>query len=1053
MGNLLIYGDNINAINSEVFCCVKENLNLYKNHIVIVPDKFTLLAEEGVLKACNKKATFNVEVLTLSRLATLLTGNDNNLSKQGGVMLVRKICEENKEKLKYFNTLAGKVGFTEIVYETIMQLKSCLISYEQLESKGEDLLSSKMADIRLIYSEYESAVQNNFVDSAMRLTKLKESIKSSEQLKDTAFYFTNFDSLTRQGEEIVEEIVARGNAVVFGACFETEKVNNYIYDNELYYKIEDIFSRKGAFEKKRAYSKFEGDYEKINNYIYSFNERMEKVDGQVELHSFFSPALEMEEVAKRIKKEVVEGKRFKDFSVLVSDFESYSFLKDVFERYEISYYFDLSSDLTNHPLSKFVLDFYSILISDYHQSAVLSFVKNYYFDEADEAIFAFENFVNKYALKGNWFENFVSSEEQIESGIDSVVRKLKFASYFLNNAKEIKYGCDFITLTENLLEAFNAKDKTEELKLLATRFDDKSALGQGYKKVSDVIQEMKKFIHEEEMDVITFVEILSSGLKSAKINTVPLTTDGVFVGDQTSEFEKMDTLFVLGCNSGNMPIVLNDCGIISDREIDKLSANYLISPKTETITKRNKFNLLQKLLNSSHLVISYPTTSNSGEEVKPSPLIASIKKIFDSLPIITDHSFLLNEAGKEKVKLLASCVGSKSNAIVCLLKNKDNIKLKNSLYAALKNSDKEYVSRVLQLAGYAPHYKNITRASELYFKNKKVSISALSSYFECPTKFFLEKGLKLKENEKAEIKSVDTGNILHKVAELLLKTKKEDRLLKSVQKKIVEKAFELFKDVVEATQDQSKIEMLKKEAYEVIDYLNYFSDNCSFQSFAKGAELRFDDVVLCEEENICLTGVIDRIDKLNDNCIIIDYKTSENSAKGYTLNEIYSGVKIQILVYAYIAKNKLGLTPIACGLMPLTYDYSSEDKNRYKVNGIYCDNIDTLKCLDKNFDYNKESRLFNFAHKCDNGKDKLTSNCYPQAVFDGARDYAMKVMSVAVKEILKGFVECKPVEVDGNSPCRFCKFSAICKNEIAFKRRVVAKVKMSDISGVEDCEK
>ena len=1047
MENLLVYGDNLNKVNEKVFLCVKDNLEAFNNHIIIVPDKFTMLAEEGVLNACNTKASFKINVLTLSRLATLLTGNKDNLSKQGGIMLIRKLCEENKDKLKYFNTLADKTHFAEIVYDTIMQLKSCGISFTQIDEEGCDLLSNKMADIRLIYSLYENKIKDVFVDSSERLELLKKCIATSPELNDTAFYFTNFDSLTKQGYDIVSEIVKRGNKVVFGTCYENEKLNKHIYDNELFEQIEEIFIANGKYKKVCVYSNFEGDFKAINDYLYSFGEKDIECEGDVEVHSFFSPAFELEQVAKKIKRGVVAGKRFKDFSILLSSFDNYKALKQVFEKFEISYYFDNSEKLINHPLSKFVLDFYNVVLSDYHLSSVVGLVKNFYFGVSDESVYAFENYVNKFNLSGKWFSDFVLNEkEEHFEKLQEVIYRLKFIDVFLANVLEVKTGGDFIILTENLLDAFDVETKTEEIKALASTFEVASQLGQGCKKVKNILNEMKKFIVEEEMDTQTFVDIFSSGLNSDKINTVPLTTDGVFVGDQTSEFERCNTLFVLGCNSGSMPLVLNDCGIISDKEIDNLSVKYLISPKTSVITKRNKFKLFQKLLNCEHLVISYPNTGVGGEEVKPSPLIASVKKIFKNFEVFKEKSVEAEHMALEDIKVFASEVGSYKNAVDCLLKNKDNIVLKNSLYAALKSVDKQKIMNLLSLSQIKGQSK-IKRASELYFKDKKVSVSTLTSYFECPTKFFLEKGLKLKEKEKAEIKSIDTGNILHRVAELLLKYVKADRKKKEIQRKVVKQAFNEFKDVIEATKDISVVKSLEKEAFAVMDYLNYYDDNCKFETNIK-PELRFDDVVVNEVNNICLNGIIDRIDTLGENCIIIDYKTGSVNNKIYNYNEIYAGTKIQILVYAYVASNKLNLTPVACGLMPLSYEYVSDDGNRYAVKGYYTDNEDILNSLDKNFIDGDESVLFNYSKK----KNKLSNNCFPQAVLNGIYNYVMKLIKVAVDEILEGYVECKPVSIDKNMPCRYCKFGAICKNVLNEKRRVVAKTKLADISGVEDCE-
>jgi ATP-dependent helicase/DNAse subunit B len=91
----------------------------------------------------------------------------------------------------------------------------------------------------------------------------------------------------------------------------------------------------------------------------------------------------------------------------------------------------------------------------------------------------------------------------------------------------------------------------------------------------------------------------------------------------------------------------------------------------------------------------------------------------------------------------------------------------------------------------------------LFFPKKTTSISQLECYFSCPYKFFANYGLGIKEREESRLKSIDFGNVLHRIAELYVKDIEakellldkaieavgQPQLLKNLSKNIAELAF------------------------------------------------------------------------------------------------------------------------------------------------------------------------------------------------------------------------------------------------------------------------
>ena len=83
------------------------------NHLVIVPDRFTLSYERALLRRLGLKGAFDIEVASFSRLAdvALAEGHKGALNSLSEVMLLRKVIEDNRSLLKCFSSSSAYSGF------------------------------------------------------------------------------------------------------------------------------------------------------------------------------------------------------------------------------------------------------------------------------------------------------------------------------------------------------------------------------------------------------------------------------------------------------------------------------------------------------------------------------------------------------------------------------------------------------------------------------------------------------------------------------------------------------------------------------------------------------------------------------------------------------------------------------------------------------------------------------------------------------------------------------------------------------------------------------
>ena len=189
----LIYSNSKHGAFIAIMEELKKNLSSHREQIVIVPDKFSLNAEKYIMEYLGLESTTFINVSSLDRMADNYCKSLNleYLSKFGGIMLVQKILVDNLSKLNVFKKSYRYSDFSENLFNNIMLLKSCNVSYQDLMNKVEqleDFSRFKMQEIAFIYEEYENSLKERFYDSANKLTILKNNLISNSY-QNTDFYY------------------------------------------------------------------------------------------------------------------------------------------------------------------------------------------------------------------------------------------------------------------------------------------------------------------------------------------------------------------------------------------------------------------------------------------------------------------------------------------------------------------------------------------------------------------------------------------------------------------------------------------------------------------------------------------------------------------------------------------------------------------------------------------------------------------------------------------------------------------------------------------------
>ncbi|MDO5095418.1 MAG: exodeoxyribonuclease V subunit gamma [Peptostreptococcaceae bacterium] len=853
----------------------------------------------------------------------------------------------------------------------------------------------------------------------------------------------------------------------------------------------------------------------------------------IELFASHSIDEEIHHIARQISRKVVEeGYRYKDFMVTSGDLTSYApAIKQIFEQYHIPFFIDEKRPIVNSPIVKVIVSAMNMLAGDFSLENMMVFLKNDidYMGERVSRIYHFENYVLSKKLKRKMFlddrffvfeneEENSDSEDEISS-VDSVNvdnspekildQKEAFSNTTENEIIEFQNKIDFEKsiiqesvqgvraeilnlflpiikeaegkktarafgeLVYDLLEKHQMPEKTQRLiddLRKNNLLDEANENNQVWNIFVRIIEQASEVFGEEEMSFAIYKELVVQAMKAHRLAVIPPAQDQVIVGDvDRSRSGSKKILYLCGANSGSIPKVYQDSGVLTQEDKLLLADNGMQLPSERSRVDFNELLLLYILFTraTEKLCISY---TSEGARL-PSPLIANIKEIFPQL----EEKNIRDFSAEDFVSMPRPTIDKMAREIKRLSKGEKADDLWREALSYYNEHEGIMTKSALDGIFYDNTKHRIQSAERIYPSPMKLSTTRLRSFEECPFKHFIQYGLRAQERKEYSIQPAEMGLVLHgTVEEVVRRLKNEPTQIAEITKEqmdnLVEDYFEksakkLLKDydLVES-RNQFLLKRLKKTAKKIGFTSVEHMRNGEFELLAQ--EARFDDyaeippiIVKIGEREIKLKGTIDRIDVLKDGerafVKVIDYKTSN---KEFSLSDAYNGLDIQLMVYlsAVLGSDKLTKTknyPAGVFYFPVvepileTQERSIEDlqeliKSQIKMDGIVLDEEIVLKGLDKEFDGNSKfkSEIYNSSAK----------NRLSERQFEALMNHINHNIEKSLVEILDGEISARPVIKNGNKEqtgCRFCRYASICRfeEELGDSYRAVYKYSNEDI--------
>lgn len=1030
-----------------------------RNVIVFCEDRLSLVAERALCEEVG--GSFTASVYTLSRFLAAEAGKaDNVLSSQGSAMVLRTIIDANADKLNLLRRLSA-AGAAQQVYDTIALLYSSGVSAADIADTPADgeLLRRKLSDLSLLYSEYDRYLEEHgLTDRNAYLRRLPHVIAASPRIKGAHVLFLGFQAFTASVRECVRACMLAA-ADVSGL---------FIGGREQYYV-------------NRAWSAFAGlagecgrradiinlpsdraeAAEHLRKYIFdsmSFhNAPVCNAQGRVSLTVASDEVAECDFIASRIVSLVSKGGlRYREISVMLPDIPAYQpVLERTFRAYGIPFYADRRYPLISHPVCTFLLGYLRCLSDGCRLQSVTEVISSPLFlskvpggnarRDKDECV----NYLLRAASSRGGIKRALNPRLFEQSGTDiSAVSRIR--ETFLGGLKllESYKNSDMIAGLSALAEYFGVRqtlaDAGEEKSLEA--YPSVAAMNaRAYDAAIAVLEEAGRLTGGAKMPVARLAAMLRSGFTAAEISLIPPKQDAVFVGDLvTTANTGSKYLFAAGLTDG-VPSSTQDTAILTDGELKSLEKLHLaVSPKISELNDRvREMTALNLCAFSRGLYVVYPLRKG-GEECARSEVADYVCRLFSQdganiTPAPADcgdadftHNIGYFSRPMPALRRLAAYLKGQN-----LQKDEANAAARDipvdrysAVYLAIADYAAEkgdaYVGAALDsVYNFSPEKRALKDGAKLY--GRTLSPTTLETYFGCPYKCFMSRGLRLAERAEESLRPLDSGLFIHSVLENSARQMGSFTSDEDCERFAREQAAELlqqpqFSAISADKRGEYAARALAEEAAMVTVGAYRQVKNSRFRVEAVEVPCRI------TVGDVSLGGRIDRVDSCDDMVRIVDYKTGTPK---YGASAYYMGLDLQLPLYLRAAAK--GRRAAGAYYFPAKAEYSSSGVGAFTLAGFMDGSEEVIRNSDTLVEGKQKSEYVG-AYLSGNRSD----NVMQTQDFEDFLDYSQLIVSRGAEEMFGGNITPSPAE----GACSYCKYGGLCGYDVK-KQGARQEVKVS----------
>lgn len=1071
-----IYGRAKSGKTEKVLEILSKMIENKKHTFLIVPEQGALITERMIIERLGNRSNEYIEVINFKRLCNRVFRETGGLTQTyvdspHKLLIMSQALSSVRDLLSEYKGTCEIPDFAKNVLSTVSEFKMFGISPAILENTIKTLncdedskLCNKLSDFSLIYAQYTHLLKDeyDFVDTADDLDRLCEVIGNTRFFKDKNVVVDSFFGFTVQEINILKRIISDADNTYITYLLDKEK-NSFLFErgkkaytkltgyaNENNIPVENIYMSFSDGFKCNSLSLLEKNFASELSDIEYHNTLTEDNDFGVSIVKCESPYDEAKFCACAINYLTsVLGAKYSDIAICARNINSYSGIIDSeLSKNNIPFNFDIKLDLMTRPVIAFILSAFEFY-SKRSKNSVLRMIKTGLSPLTDYEADIIECYIKTWNIQGRTFFN---EWHMNPDGYSAEFSENSLETLSVAQGARIKLITPLSVFCEDIKIAEGANDISRAIMRL---LDDIGFINKvmsdedinSYNMLLCALECISDIIGDEKITPAKYAEKLQMILSEYDKGKIPSCIDEVTISDiELYRSTNNKYMLLIGTNDGIFPSIPSRDSFFSSKERATLKNAGLELSAVDTELVLDELFLVYKVLTSpdTGLYLIYSEKTTSGSPISPSSIISMSKNaLFGKIREIDAAKNADIMLCLDFDKLKSEYYRTSSSEIACAIKT----------YLAENNihiSDAKYTQN---------DYLDNDVTEFLYGNTITLSPSRLDVFNMCACSYFATYTLGLRPERVAELGAIETGNIVHKILEELMRELSEKKL--KGEKFTVEYAVEREKELLRSyilsicASDDENISNRFKYLYgrlagtldSCVESLTremlsseFISRDFELSIGDKNADVPFVNLPIDESSSLIIRGKIDRTDVFikDDTAYIkvVDYKTGN---KVFSLADTVAGINLQMLLYLYSltenAKKRYGdysLKPAGILYTPIHRpelsaqlgELSDTESNvKIKTNGILIDDLEVLRAMESDLAGNyipvrlkKDGSFYN------------NSSVISQETMQRLLKTCAQVAGRLAYEIKSGKVTKNPYKCTLNS-CSFCDYASFCRYE------------------------
>jgi len=1079
------------------------------NFILIVPEQFSMQTQKDIVELHPNHGVMNIDIVSFGRLSYRVFEEVGALKLPvlddiGKSLLLRKVLENKREDLKLYGRKTHTPGMVSEIKSIVSEFYQYGIREEEQEkmlkcAEKKPMLYTKLNDIQVIIKEFEQFTEKHYITKEEQLEVLCHVITESKVIKGSSIWMDGFTGFTPIQYKLIGLLLTLSCKVTLTVTIDARENPYQTYgEQELFYMSKKTIAHMVRLAeemqvkkepdlvlKGETHNRFEQAkplfWLEKNLFRYPYAVYWKRQD-VISIHVAKNPAKESFYVAREIVELIrSKGYRYRDIAIISGDLERYrDSLEEVLTKNQLPYFVDQKKSLMGNPCVEFIRSTLDLIANNFSYESVFRYLKSNMTSLSRSDVDLLENYCLAVGIRGQrqWEKLWVRSMKKDEpldlekmNGLrEAVLLPLRSLSTIWKKKKSSVR--EKMEALHQFLREIGLQEKMENYE---RQFREQGNLKkekeykQVYPLVMELFDKVVELLGEEVIPVQELNGILDAGFEELKVGLIPPSMDQILIGDmERTRLNGIRALFFLGLNDGIIPKNSKNGGLLSQIERQYLKeAKITLSPTEKENAYIQKFYLYLNMTKPSEkLYLSYSTSTQEGEAIRPSYLVRTVEKLFPALTKTEEDQMT------DSIQQVTTPEGTLGYWISKLpelgqhpLLDKTNlIFLELTSWYERQPIWKERIGQLFEAVSYHNEESGIGRlaAASLYGPQPINSVTRLERYASCAYAHFLTYGLRLAKRQEFEMAAVDMGNLFHNTIERYSKKVEEAGLKwgevsEELQKRLIKECVEEVSTdygnhVLQSTARNAYfIDRLERIANRTVWALQKQLQKGKFEpvryevAFSPADELKALTIPISDSEKMRLAGRIDRMDLYEDEdhvyVKVIDYKSG---ATEFDLASVYYGLQVQLIVYMEAAmeaemRRHPTKTVIPAGIFyyniqdPVVEETEEMTKgeieaellSKLKMNGLVNSASDVIALLDRSMQTENRSDIIPVSYNKDGSMSKRSSAVNSRE-FGTMNTYVRKTIRRMGEEILEGNTAIAPYKKGAENGCTYCEFREIC---------------------------